>query len=106
MTDNIFINNDNRIVLTGLKNESTDAFENGATVTMTLYDSANTEVTGQSWPATLTYITASDGNYEGTLDDGLSLTDGQDYEVRITAVASGANGEWRKTLTAAFRYVN
>jgi hypothetical protein len=77
MADNIYINNDNRVVLTGLKNESTGNFENGATVTMTLYDSTGTAVTGQSWPATLTYIAASSGNYEGTLDDGLSLTDGQ-----------------------------
>lgn len=104
MTDNIYINNDNRVVLTGLKNESSGNFENSATVTMTLYDSSGNTVSGQSWPASLSYIAASNGNYEGTLDDGLSLTEGADYEVRVTATASGATGEWRKELEASFRY--
>lgn len=104
MTDYVYINNDNRIVLEGVYNESSGSYENAATVTMILYDATGAQVSGQSWPASLSYVSASNGNYEGTLDNLLSLTDGADYDLVVTATASGETGEWRMELEAAYRY--
>jgi len=100
----IFIDNDNLIELIGLKDIALDAFVNDATVQITLTDTAGDEVAGQSWPVTLNYVAASDGNYRATLEDGLVLTPGRKYTAVVTADAgSDLLGKWTVKPVAKIR---
>ena len=85
----IFIGNDNLITVDGVEDESTGLFINTATVTMTLQDSTPADVAGQVFPAALTYVAASDGTYQGTLEDTLSLTTSEQYTL-IVDIDAGA----------------
>ena len=80
-------------------------YENSATVQATLYSdrAMSSEVSGQSWPATLSYVAASDGQYEGFLEDDLSVTEGTDYYAKVVANA-GANKvrTWRLKVRAEY----
>ena len=85
MTELLFQANDNILELEGLKNDATGAFINGATVTVTLVDSDDTNVVGQTWPTTLLYVAASDGIYRATLQDVLTLVPDAKYTAKVTA---------------------
>jgi hypothetical protein len=89
MANILFVDNDNYIEVSGLRNGATDAYENSASLTCTLKNSAGTNVTGQSWPLTLSYVSSSNGVYRGVLDDGLDLTAGETYYATVTGTASG-----------------
>jgi hypothetical protein len=101
----IYIANDNVLELTGLQNSVSDAYQNSATVTVTVTDSAGTDVVGETWPVTLVYVSGSNGDYRANLTDSLVLTDGSKYAATITADA-GANGlaTWTEDLIARTRY--
>lgn len=77
------------VELQGLKTQSSNAEQNAASVNMTLYNSAGSQVGGQSWPTPLTPV-GSGGNYAGLLTDGVSLVRGSQYRLEIIADA-GAN---------------
>lgn len=81
--------NDMLLELTGLKNELTEAFVNNATVTATLKTRAGVAVSGQTWPLTLVYKTASDGIYQGILDAALVVSVGDHLKAEVTIVAAG-----------------
>ena len=90
MSDIIFVANSNLLRLNGLKNESTGQFVNsGATVEVTLLDDEDNQVTGATWPISLTYVTDSDGNYEATLPSGLAISPTRCYTALVTADAGG-----------------
>ena len=82
-----YYKNDTLLELTGLKDEVTDAYINTATVTATVKNAAGTAVTGQSWPLTLGYVTASDGDYLGVLEAALSVAVGDRLTVEVTVDA-------------------
>jgi len=73
---------DNLVEVQGIKDQSTRAWENAATVTMTLKDSLDATVSGADG-VSLTYLTGSNGVYQGTLEDGLTLTVGDSYTLEI-----------------------
>jgi len=86
MTEIALVGNDNILELDLFKNEAAGTFINsGATMSVTVVDSAGTEVTGQTWPATLSYVAASDGKYRATLEDVAAFVDGSKYTAKITA---------------------
>ena len=67
-----------------------DVFVNAATVRATMYESDGvTEVSGASWPLTLDYVAASDGVYQGVLEDGRVLVEGERYWMELTIDAGG-----------------
>jgi hypothetical protein len=82
---NLYISNDTQIDVTGLSNADDSSYLNTATVTATLKDASGAEVSGVSWPLTLSYETASDGNYSATIDKAISVVDGASYFLEITA---------------------
>jgi len=101
---NLYISNDNLLSVTGLKNASSGSYMNNSTVTATLKDTAGDVVTGQTFPITLSYIADSDGNYQATLENTLSITEGTTYNATITATsASGLYAEWEMQMTATKR---
>lgn len=91
----IYRNNDNLVQNpTPMTRSSDGAYVNDATVTMTLKDSAGAAVSGASG-LSLTYVTDSNGRYQGTLPYTLSLTAGEDYTLEITGTTgSGVRAFW------------
>lgn len=67
---------------------SNGSYVNDATVTMTLKTSAGATVSGAS-ALVLTYVTGSNGKYQGTLPYTLSLTNGETYTLEITGITGG-----------------
>jgi len=98
---NLYLSNDNLLSVENLKNAATGVYVNDATVTATLKNSNGVNVTGQSWPLTLAFVSSSNGVYRGTLEDGLSLAEGEVYTAEITADAgSDQIASWSIKLTA------
>ena len=74
---------DNSVFLkTIVTNPIDNTFVNNATVKANIYDSDNVLVAG-TWPQTLSYVAASDGVYQTTLDPITGLTIGDQYRVQF-----------------------
>ena len=100
----IYYGNDMTLELADLTNETTGENVNDATVTVTLVDAAGAEVTGDTWPKTMSYVTGSNGVYRTNLVDTLSLTRGAKYVARISANGGAAlQGYWEKDLICRVR---
>jgi hypothetical protein len=103
---NIYLSNDNLLSIEGLKNSSSGSFMNAATVTVTLKDSGGTSVSGQTFPVTLSYIAQTNGNYQATLENTLSMVEDSIYTATIAATSSGGlYATWDFNLTATKRVV-
>lgn len=90
----LYINSDNLIEMKDLQDQDGNALT-GATVNATVYESdATTEVSGQSWPITLT--DDGGGDYSGVLEDTMELTLYSGYWVKLEIDAGGAQDErWK-----------
>ncbi len=104
MAQALYKSNDNLLEIDGLKNAATDAYIDDATVTVTLVDAEGAEVTGQSWPTTMSYVASSNGKYRAVLKDALSVTNLDRYTAKITADGgSDLLGYWEFPLSAIVR---
>src|SRR5207244_3075665 len=94
MIEVISIGSDNTVRLDALTNASSGAYINNATVTFTLKDSTGAAVLSNQ---TMSYVSASNGRYEGTIPNGTTSTMAQNaqYTIEITAT-SGALVLFRK----------
>lgn len=98
----IYIGNSNIIELQALTNAATDVVDTGATVTVTLKDSAGVNVVGQTWPATMTHD--ADGLYRAILEDDLAITVNGHYTAHIEAVGTASEvGHWEVAVKARTR---
>lgn len=99
----LFIENDNLLTLNHLKEAITDQYLNSAAVEATLVDHNGDEVEGQTWPLSLGYVTASDGKYQGIIEDAVELAQA-DYTVIVT-VDAGIDriAKWRLPVRAVRR---
>jgi hypothetical protein len=79
------INSDNLVRLDGLTNASTGAYINNATVTYALLDPTGATLAS----GTLSFVAASNGRYEGTINHTVSLTLNAFYTLQISAVGGG-----------------
>ncbi len=80
------------------------SYQNSATVTVTLLDRDEAEVSGETWPLSMSYIASSSGVYRATLSKDLVLTKNRPYTARVLADAGlGLVGRWDFALTAAAR---
>lgn len=93
--DNMVFWGDRNVPKSGLYDNNLEKFINDATVTFTLKDSAGSTVSGAS-AQSMTYVTGTKGVYEGTLEDGVSLTENSVYYLEITATASGDRVGFRR----------
>lgn len=89
MSEVLYVDNDNLVEIDGLKDKTDDTYINDATITATLTDADGTTVTGQTFPASFSYVSESNGKYQLTLEDGLSLTAGAKYTLAISISATG-----------------
>ena len=81
-----YLNSDNVISISGLKDVIADTYINTATCAVTLKDANGNNVSGETWPLTMNYVSASNGIYRATLADTLSVSAG-DYTAIVTANA-------------------
>lgn len=90
-----FVGNTNVLDLVGLKSEIEGTFINNGVVSVTVTDTSDVEIAGATWPLTMSYITASSGNYRAILSDTLPLLPKTSYIAHITA-NGGADriGRW------------
>jgi hypothetical protein len=72
-----------------VRNALTGAAINDATVTARVLNSSNTEVAGQSWPVSLSYVGGSAGEYRAQLESTLAVDAGQTYTAEFTITAGG-----------------
>ncbi len=99
----IYVNNDNAVTVNGLKDLTTDTFINDAVVNATLQDCDGNNIAGGSWPVTLSYIAASDGEYRGVIQDTVNIVADTMYQILITAVGNGFQAEWTTPVKALVR---
>lgn len=91
----LYVGNDTILEVGSLKNELTGAFLNSAAVTVTVTDMSGVEVSGDTWPKTMAYLTGSDGVYRATLLHGLALVAGTRYQAEVAADAgTGLYASW------------
>jgi len=80
----LYINNDNLLILDGLKDATpgVDAYVNNATVSAELKDPDGSTVSGAGSIA-MSYVTGSDGKYFGVIEDDVPLVEGASYTATI-----------------------
>lgn len=101
--DVLLIGNDQTLELKGLR-DANGAFIAGATADAVLYESDGvTEVSGASWPLTLSYI-GKRGTYRAQLPTSLNVVNDRRYELKLTAVYAGKKFEVRRHVQAEDRY--
>ena len=102
-TDVIYVDTDSLYKILGVYNEGTGSYVNDATVELTLLDSNDDEITGQTWPLTLTYGTSSDGDYVGQISDAINVTAGSTGTAVIDIDGAGLQTQLRLPVSFAER---
>lgn len=83
-----FVLTDNVLKVSGLINSVSSSYLNSATVTATIIDAiSSAQVTGETWPIALSYVSASNGDYRATLTNSLAFVDGGRYIAVVNANA-------------------
>jgi hypothetical protein len=102
-----FVANTNVLDLIGLKNEIAGTFINNAAVTVTIKDDQGVNVSGATWPMTMTYVTGSDGDYRAFLSEDLAFVAKGKYIAAIDA-DGGTNlvGHWELNFKPLARTVS
>jgi hypothetical protein len=105
MADIIEVNNDYLLEVV-VRNEDTGAYPDDATVTVTLTNPAGSEVGGSpapSWPLALSYKSGTNGLYQVTLQNTLSLTAGITYTATIDISGDSLQAQVVRKLIAKVR---
>jgi len=106
----LFAANTTRVELRALASYSavdTISYINDATVEVTMIDDAGAELTGETWPVTLTYESGSNGNYAGLVSEGIGVSAGDLITAKLTATSGAEQGYWEipvEVVTRSHRY--
>jgi hypothetical protein len=106
--DVLYIDNTNNVWIDGLSNDANGSFINNATcVIVEVLDAAGAQVPGTA-NISMSYKTASDGDYYGPLPYTVALTENAFYTVRVRATytpdgGDETRGEWRRVCRAVYR---
>lgn len=95
--DVLYIDNDHFPRLKDFYNRDTQAFDQGATVTVRITDMADVDVDvngAPAWPITMAYVAGTDAEYTGVIDKLVALVVDTQYKVKITAVSGSYNAFW------------
>ena len=105
MTSQILFDQNSMVLeLQGLKDSVSDTYINTATVAVTLVDSDDVNVVGETWPLTMIYVASSNGNYRAILPDTLTLAVGSLYAAKISATGGvDLVGYWKWPLVVESR---
>lgn len=98
----LYVDNSNVVELTDVKNSVTGDPDTGASVSVTLLDSADNEVAGQAWPLPMAHD--ADGTYRATMSANIDVANGEPYYAVVDAIGSnGSVGKWRCKVKASER---
>lgn len=98
----LYIGSDNPVVWNGLSHRGT--FINNATVAWVLKVTSSQATVASG---SCTYLAGSSGDYEGNIEEDVALVDGTEYDLEVTATASGDRVGFRKiTYRAQYRGSN
>lgn len=98
--ETIYYLSDHIIEVDGLINKQTNAYINNAVVIVTLKTLDGVNVTGETWPLSMSYVASSNGKYRATLKYTLSLSKGLNYVAHIDANGgAGLQRHWETILT-------
>ena len=108
VADLLYLQNDNDIKISGLRDSDSGSYLNAETLTYAIVNEAGTTVTGAT--GTLTYQAASDGDYLGVVDASVMVLTGTvpftltgTFFVEVTVSGSGYDGFWRREVTVGYR---
>ena len=90
----IFEDNDMLVEIDGLQDSSDDSFLNAATITATIKDKDGVAVIGQTLPISLSYVSSSNGKYQGVFDKLLALVSGDKGMIEITGAEGTLDAFW------------
>ena len=100
----LFHENTMTIELLGLQDADDDSYINNATVTVTITDEDDVDVVGETWPVTMTYVAASNGDYRANLSYLMDIDPRNIYTAKVTAIATGGErANWKYPLVAEER---
>ncbi len=100
----IYLNNDNLVTLTGLKDVAADAFVNNGTVQLTIKNSSDVDVSGITWPLTMDPESGDNGDYAVIVEQTAVFVDEADYVAVVVVSGSGVgDAEWQIPLRASVR---
>ena len=98
---NINPSDTNLIQITELKDSFDDSFINSATVQIdSIKNLDDVEVTGLTFPITMNYVAASNGNYKADIPNTSNMVYGKYYKIYITATISGKTKNFIKSIKA------
>lgn len=90
----LYENNDMVLEIIGLKNVTTGAYINNATVSVTIYKEDGSQEANGTWPLSMSYVANTRGNYRTVIGGYLDLTEGEKVDVVISANGSGIEAEF------------
>ncbi len=100
--DIIFKDNSTVIEIPALQRGSDDQHIADASVTLTLRNTDDTEIAGESWPISMGLVDGSRSTYRVTLDHTLMLPNRVVVHVVVDA-GPGLHAEWRKIFNVKER---
>lgn len=98
----VYVSSDNLVTLDELTDPIDDSFVNDATCTAKLTTDAAGASTVSGSSITLTYVTGSDGKYQGAMPSTVSLTAGTTYYLFVTAESGTQNITLRQVAPAGY----
>lgn len=105
LTSSIYIGNTSIVVIDGLA-DADGAYQNDATVTVeSMVDQATeTSVPNVTLPIAMSYVSGTNGRYEGLIPYNATLVEREWYTLTIRAVSAiGNRGEWIEQAEALYR---
>ena len=91
-----FVANTNIIELRGLQAAIDESYVNDAVVFVTIKDDCGSNVAGQAWPAAMSYVEGSSGDYRLILASALQIKAGKKYFAEISATGGQSEiGFWK-----------
>lgn len=96
----LYADNDNLFRVEGLKDERNDDWADGTwTVEVTLLHPDGEQVAGQVWPETLDYVSGSDGDFVGDLEDALEVDPGDRVIAKLEVTSNlGFTARWKRPV--------
>lgn len=96
-----YISSDNDVTVEGLTVASSGAYANAATVEASILLASSAALVSGS-TTTLSYVTGSNGKYFGSIPSSVSMAEGTEYILKITAAQSGKDIEVRIRFKAGY----
>lgn len=90
----VFVKSGNVIEVRGLKNNVTGAFDEGATVSLTVIDRDGDQVAGESWPLVMSSV--GGGKYRATLSHAVDFDRDGIYTAQIRITGSSGEADYRE----------